>query len=508
MKCGGASISRRESLGRLVSIAAGSLAALSAGEVISPPRVGADTVGVGSKRRRLAPDSNGVDDTASVQSLLNQGEGEVVFRAGGKWLIDGRVGLSPASGTRIVIEEGSILQVISNSYDTYRLFNVGRDGPVSNITIEGGGSILGDVETHTGNTGQYGHLVYITQSANVSVLGGLTIAKAWGDGIYIGHNTVSRDIIIDGVVIDDCRRQGIGAFWVDGCTISNSKILNTGSTRNVERVPESGSGTGGPGSGIDCEPPVPGHSVKHLTIQNCLIQGTSGCGILVTSGLGVTEQVIIRDNQVLECGTSTDDITTYQANGIHIAEVGKAFILNNTVESSGPVGHTDDRSSGQILLRACVRPVLEGGQINRGRGRGVFLWACESPVISGVAVEKNEGAGICTYKSNGAVIIGNKLLDNAFSSSYTGDHVEINHSSNCVVDGNSFRGDGGRSWIGITSTSRSTLLAGNKGSGVAPPSALSDEGIDTAHIGNVLRNGADCRPWIVSDANWTGSCPS
>ena len=222
--------------------------------------------------RRLVPSTNGVDDRAMIQELLDEGAGEVVFGAGQTWTIDSTIGsggLSPRSDTRIVIEDGAVLMVKPNAEAASRLFDIGRDEAVRNVTIEGSGTMLGDVLSHTGSVGEWGHLVHITNgSANIQVLGPLVLRQAWGDGIYIGDGSaINYDVVIDGVTVDDCRREGIAAFWVDVCVIRNCHIVNIGSTLCTA-----------PGSGIDCEPNA-GQLVNDLTIEDNVVTNTAGCGI-------------------------------------------------------------------------------------------------------------------------------------------------------------------------------------------------------------------------------------
>lgn len=402
--------------------------------------------------------------------------GEIVFRSGGTWIVDstmGTGGISPRSGTRIVIEDGAVLKVMPNGNDTGRLIDIGRDGPVSNVTIEGGGTLLGDVLTHTGSTGEWGHLVHITNgSSNIEVVGPIRLKQAWGDGLYIGDGTrINRDVLIDGVVVDDCRREGIAPFFVDGCTVRNCRVENTSMTASAP---------GGPSSGIDCEP-NDGQRVANLTIENCHIENCDGPGIYISANPGPIENLIVRNNTVVRCGKATEKRNTYMWNGVHVAVVDRPLLTGNVVVSSGYDGDPSG-VHGQIYLRDCINPVLAGGSVRSGRGRGIFVTHCRAPEVRDVSIQDNDFEGIVVFKSDGAQIHNNDLLDNAQSSSSIIDHLSIKATGDARVDTNRFQGSQGGSWIRIGSGSSDVSIMKNEGLGTPPHRVVIDDGARTEFI--------------------------
>ncbi|WP_162253244.1 right-handed parallel beta-helix repeat-containing protein [Mycobacterium sp. Root135] len=423
---------------------------------------------------RVVPPTNGVDDSAVIQAILDEGPGEVVFTSGQSWTVDpspGIGGISPRSGTRIIVEDGAVLSVKPNGNSTGRLIDIGRDGPVQNVTIEGSGTLLGDVLTHTGTTGEWSHLIHITGgSSNIKVLGPLLLKQAWGDGIYIGDGTsVNYDVLIDGINVDDCRREGIAPFFVDGCVVRNCTISNTGSTLNAEN---------GPGSGIDCEPNE-GQYVNGLTIEKNTIHGTAGCGIYISANPGPVSNLVVSDNEVVDCGLTSQKLTTYQTNGIHIAAIQAPLISGNTVRGSG---FDDDPNgkSGQIFLRSVERPVVTGGLVELGKGRGIFLTNCTAPEVNDVTVQMNEYQGILIYKSEAAVVHSNRLLNNALTPSDAVEHLLVQSSDKTIIRDNTFRGDRGSSWIRIEPPSDDSVVAANIGSGPRPADVFLDHGDRTS----------------------------
>lgn len=149
----------------------------------------------------------------------------------------------------------------------------------NNIIIQGGGSIVGDVVTHTGTTGELGMGISIYDGNNITIKD-VSVKNCWGDGIYIGQaeattTSYSSNILIDNVTIDSNRRQGISIISVENLTIRNSRIINTGAIKFTS-----------PGAGIDIEPNIANAMVRNINIEGCYFngnnQGVSG-DLLITA---------------------------------------------------------------------------------------------------------------------------------------------------------------------------------------------------------------------------------
>ena len=422
----------------------------------------------------------------------------MVFRAGQEWTIDtistgGHGGLAPRSGTRIIIEDGAVLKVKPNNSQYGRLIDIGRDGAVQNVTVEGTGTLLGDVTTHTGSGGEWGHLIHVTGgSSNIQLVGPMLLKQAWGDGVYIGDgSSINYDVLIDGLIVEDCRREGIAAFWVDGCTIRNCHIFDIGLTAVASN---------GPGSGIDAEPNS-GETVNYLTIDGNLIENTAGCGMYISSNPGLVTNLVIRDNELDSCGARPDTFaTTYEVNGIHVAAIARPVLLDNVVRGSGYDGNPNG-TSGQIYLRSVTRPVVKGGYIYGGAGRGIYATQSTQPDISGVTVQNNQYHGILTYQCDDARIHGNSLIDNVDVASGSVEHVSVQQCNNAVVKGNIFHGSKGHSWVRIETSGNDNTVCDNIGTGAAPASGmLVDEGTRTKTSNNKRADTSVFTYWTSNDA--------
>lgn len=436
----------------------------------------------------LAPDSNGTDDTAALQSFLNAG-GELVFRSGQTWLVDGAIGLFPVSGSRIIIEPGATLQIKTNALDLYRLFNVGGNGAVHDVTIEGEGTLLGDLATHTGSTGQYGHLLYLTDGSDFHIHGPLLLKEAWGDGIYVGGSTdpVEHVLIDGGVRIDDCRREGLAVFNAADVDIDHIHITNIGALAHTLGLPQA------PGSGIDIEPNA-GDSVVGIRIDSPYIEAPVGCGIYVSPNPGTITDVRIVDPRIKDAGLSTDSLTTYQWNGIHIAATLRPVIINPHITGCGYDSNVNG-SSGAIYLRSTQRAVIKGGYLQNNRGRGLFGTGATFTDIIGVTIQENDRQGITLYQCNDSLVTNARFLDNIAVPTTT-PHLAVQQCSRVVVKDNVFRGTKGNYWLRTIDSGNDNVIVGNIGLATAPASgAYSDEVTDTYASRNFTKGTATVTAW-------------
>lgn len=138
-----------------------------------------------------------------------------------------------------------------------------------NVTIDGG-VFVGDVQTHTGSDGEWGHGIKLAGATNV-VLKNLTCKEFWGDGIDViegRYNTktsagegICSNITIDNVKCLYNRRQGISIEAGKNVLVKNSEFAYTGKY-----------GIADPGCGVDIEPWCTNEvKVDNLNFYNCNI---------------------------------------------------------------------------------------------------------------------------------------------------------------------------------------------------------------------------------------------
>lgn len=174
--------------------------------------------------------------------------------------------LQPQSNSHIIIN--GTINLISTNRTHYNIIGiVDKD----NVTIEGIGEIIGDLQTHTGTTGEWGHGILVSGSRNVNVRD-LKVSYCWGDGLSVSY---AEKILTDSGLIDSSytppksinitnikssfnRRLGISIINGDGIILENSVTEGNGTINGTS-----------PKAGLDIEP-NPNQSVNNVIVNGCL----------------------------------------------------------------------------------------------------------------------------------------------------------------------------------------------------------------------------------------------
>lgn len=259
-----------------------------------------------------------------VAALANPGVENRIVIEGGDYQLSaqspGDVCLPIYSNTHLTLN--GTVRMVPNGYKHYYIFRMRG----KNIRMDGNGIIIGDKHTHTGNEGEWGMGIDVLNAHDV-VISGLTIKDCWGDCIYVGER--STNVLIEGCLLDNGRRQGVSITSADGVTIRNCTITNVGGTN--------------PEYAIDVEPNR-GGMVDHVTIEKVTVKDCIGG--FVVSGRAENARVgtvAIRNCQVVadkkknvvanKCDTiivQNCDITQHNRSCIKCKDVGHVVIRNNT----------------------------------------------------------------------------------------------------------------------------------------------------------------------------------
>lgn len=139
------------------------------------------------------------------------------------------------SNCNIKFENASIrfLPNASSKYYIINCYNL-HDIVFDNIHL------IGDKDEHTGQTGEYGHCLNVTDSYNISIKNSI-FENAWGDGIYLGleYNETPlnevKNLLVDNCKILNSSRNGISVCTGKNITIKNSYIEGTNRTNPMAR---------------------------------------------------------------------------------------------------------------------------------------------------------------------------------------------------------------------------------------------------------------------------------
>lgn len=183
-----------------------------------------------------------------------------------------------------VVKESSNIQVPSNVYwhnsatikqlptdlQKYALVLIKQ---VSNVIIDGG-EFVGDVQTHNGEKGEWGHGIKVAGGTNI-VLKNFVSREFWGDGIDLiegEYNGTLRAgvgpckiITIDNVKCLYNRRQGLSIEAAWNVVVKNSEFAFTGKYKITS-----------PGAGVDIEPWCTNETkISNIGFFNCSVHNNS-----------------------------------------------------------------------------------------------------------------------------------------------------------------------------------------------------------------------------------------
>lgn len=164
----------------------------------------------------------------------------------------------------------------------------------NNIKIHGNGAIIGDRTNHdysiddehkAWKTHEWGHGLKIANSSNVEICA-ISVNNCTGDSYNIGN--VSHGILLDGVIANGSRRQGVTIAVASDVTIRNCCFKNIGSINGTN-----------PGAAIDIEPDNTECEIKNIKIEGCEIRNCRQGIISWSKGYGNTWEEKINGKRVL-----------------------------------------------------------------------------------------------------------------------------------------------------------------------------------------------------------------
>lgn len=184
-------------------------------------------------------------------------------------------GINIPANRRLILEPNTVMQAMPNASANSAIFGA---YDVANISITGG-ILIGERATHTpsgGPSDEHGFGIDFRGVTDGKITN-TTIKNCQGDGIYIGAGatgTFCNRIIIDKVLSDNNRRQGVSIVGSNNVKILNSTFSNTNGTA--------------PQAGIDIESNSPSVAQNNILIDNCDIVDNAGSGIDILRGQNVT----------------------------------------------------------------------------------------------------------------------------------------------------------------------------------------------------------------------------
>ncbi len=260
-----------------------------------------------------------VDDTVAIQRAIDQAaDGDTVrFPAGLTFRVN------PATGIRIPSRRtldltGATLRIGANVALRSRVLET---VPGASDVLILGGEVRGSRTPVAGL--QWGIGLRIDSASRVTVRG-TRFHDHYFDGIWIGGAgpTPSRDVLLDGVTVTNCRRNGLSVTHAVGVRIRDSEF--------------SWSAGQDPESGINVEP-NPDEQVDDLAIFDTVAEGNQK-GFYLHAGRGRSGS----NYKVIGCRISNNDKYGLIANGMR-----QFVLMDTTVEAPTGMGISIGEDAGR-----------------------------------------------------------------------------------------------------------------------------------------------------------------
>ncbi|MDF2718531.1 MAG: hypothetical protein K0R28_5456 [Paenibacillus sp.] len=378
------------------------------------------------------------DDTEAINRAIGDG-GVTVHIPEGTYLIHAdatssgqlNAGIQAKDDTTIVISPGAVLKAKPTASQRYTVINIfGK----RNVSVEGGGSIVGERNEHLGTTGEWGYGIAIGGSEQV-LIRDIRINDCWGDGAVLGSyqvkTNVARNVTFRNVRCDNNRRQGISVIAAEGVLLSECYFGNTNGTL--------------PQAGIDIEPDS-GTAVAGVVITGCLFENNAG-GNLVLNGMnGPVKHVIVESSRFLG---PNGGITSQQAQDVRIS------------------GNWIDTPARSIHLNKSSNHIVEGNQIQNSADRGIDVRFSSSVVMANNLFYNIGSNSVRLSQSNYCLFEGN-IIDECGKTTNSCDVIVTSSASFNSIQGNMIRNRLKHVGKAISASGATIVLA-------AEASAASDE---------------------------------
>ncbi|MEL7589312.1 MAG: glycosyl hydrolase family 28-related protein [Prolixibacteraceae bacterium] len=262
------------------------LSGLFDGSTEDPPVAGEPVIDVKSAG---AKGDGTTDDTWAFQKAIDSVAilgGGTVYVPQGIYLVDPDTAVCIKMKSNVVLDMVDTTRVLLAKANSLLRYNVIQMKNISDARVLGG-KIIGDRNSHTGTTGEWGMGIAIYGCTNAWVKG-TKIINCWGDGISIaakGISNPSRNCVIKQVICDNNRRQGLSIGGVDSLIVDSCTFIRTNGTA--------------PQDGIDIEPDK--GTAQRVYITNCEIAHNARQGVEMlakTTTTAVVTNIYVQNNYI------------------------------------------------------------------------------------------------------------------------------------------------------------------------------------------------------------------
>jgi hypothetical protein len=404
------------------------------------------------------------DDKLAIQAALDATSGKILYFPAGNYIISGSMYIN--NPVHLYFDPSAVIKVIA-SYTYLIAFEVGYNGAVNNVTIDGA-----TFDFNNQTTSQYGIGVRILDNATNVTISNCTFKNFFqsttngsgGDGILIRLLNSSAPQNIN---IENCNFTNIGR---NGISVTNY---------------------------------INGLNISNCTFNNCML-----FGIDLEPDTGANNQqqnIYISQCSFYECGNNSNSYYSSITGGIQAVTGGTFLIFNNlNIRDCDFYFNTAVNSNGLVPLNINMftNMLISGCVINNTTtSQNVTCYVEQTTNNSELGIVENCFFNNCQLKSflsNDFIITGNRFQGNQ-SLLYIGN----NNASNIKVIGNTFYNCGLNSsnLYVIYAASTFILIDGNtfhdyRGASAQPINVISLTGLNGSSYNLICNN--------IVDGAWSG----
>tara|TARA_B100001750_G_scaffold248564_1_gene281293 strand:- start:106269 stop:107573 length:1305 start_codon:yes stop_codon:yes gene_type:complete len=229
--------------------------------LISIPCVNAQSVFLSSLDRGNATNAFSSALASNIDTLI-------IDEIGRSWQFDPTT-IAGARNKVIIIDEGVEINATSGVYGKGDALFKFID--CSNIQILGNRNLI-CMNKDEYITGEWRH-GFSFLGSEMMVLRNVQIKDTGGDGVYIAgsqKNIKSNDIVIDGIISSNNKRQGMSVI-----SVANLKVTNSIFEKTIGTLPE---------AGVDFEPNRKDEELVNIFFENCEFKNNGHAGIVLALG--------------------------------------------------------------------------------------------------------------------------------------------------------------------------------------------------------------------------------
>ena len=239
------------------------------------------------------------------------------------------------SNSNVTIDGDIVLT--PNNYASYKIIYIKGQ----NIQLNGRGTIVGDKYKHQGEKGEWGMGISLNNCQDIRI-SNLGVKDCWGDCIYISNN--SSNVTLDGLFLDNGRRQGVSVISAKNVLIKNCFFTNI-----AGKAPQ---------YAIDVEPNER-DTVDDVCIDNVIAVGCKGGIMCYGKAQGAEIGTLVVKNSIIEgseqfplCFETAKNVSI-EYNKIINSNAERMIVVEN-VDSVNIVNNTISRSSMDLPLKKAI----------------------------------------------------------------------------------------------------------------------------------------------------------